>query len=329
MTKPQEILEGLWTFPIVLPDNPLKWLNCYIIKGAPGGRNLLIDTGFKRPECQSTLFEGMAALDIRPEETDVFLTHTHSDHAGNAATLESMGCRIMMSEIDYQLYMTECRINWTGTDARILSEGMPKELLDAIHSTDPTKVFQSSMFTPDLVHEGDTFTYGSYTLQCILTPGHTPGHMCLYESEKKVMFLGDHVLFDISPNICYWAEAENSLGMYLESLHKIRNYDVEYALPAHRNTSSLTMQQRIDQLLEHHERRLNETVRIIQKDGPINAYQLAGKMTWRIRAKNWDEFPQNQKWFATCETLAHLDYLISQNKIRKITSPTGDVTYII
>ena len=36
-----------------------------------------------------------------------------------------------------------------------------------------------------------------------------------------------------------------------------------------------------------------------------------------MRGKDWSEFPIQQKWFAVGETLAHLDYLIGQNKINK------------
>ncbi len=64
MIKVEEIREGLWIFPIALPDNPLKWLNCYVIKGNNSGRNLLIDTGFNLPECQNDLKEGMVALGV-------------------------------------------------------------------------------------------------------------------------------------------------------------------------------------------------------------------------------------------------------------------------
>lgn len=40
------------------------------------------------------------------------------------------------------------------------------------------------------VREGDTLDYGGRKLEVILTPGHTPGHACLYDRENKVMFLG-------------------------------------------------------------------------------------------------------------------------------------------
>lgn len=94
MIEAEEIREGLWTFPIVFPDNPLKWLNCYVIKGEKGERNLLIDTGFRQPECRDAPVSGMNALGIHAEDTDVFLTHLHSDHLGNAAFLQQLGSRI-------------------------------------------------------------------------------------------------------------------------------------------------------------------------------------------------------------------------------------------
>ena len=53
------IAENIWVFPIVLPDNPLKWLNCYVIKDREGGRDLIIDSGFNQPACLSDLLSGM------------------------------------------------------------------------------------------------------------------------------------------------------------------------------------------------------------------------------------------------------------------------------
>ena len=40
-------------------------------------------------------------------------------------------------------------------------------------------------------------------------------------------------------------------------------------------------------------------------------------MSWRIRSRNWDEFPTTQKYFAVGETLAHLDYLELRCRLRR------------
>jgi hypothetical protein len=38
-------------------------------------------------------------------------------------------------------------------------------------------------------------------------------------------------------------------------------------------------------------------------------------MTWKIRAKDWADFPTPQKWFAVGEAMAHLDHLIAQGRV--------------
>ena len=69
-----------------------------------------------------------------------------------------------------------------------------------------------------LLKDGDQLELAGFSIRVFHTPGHTPGHMVLYLPEQQLLFSGDHVLFDISPNITSWPEVEDSLGDYLESL---------------------------------------------------------------------------------------------------------------
>ena len=62
----------IYKVPVVLPNNPLKNLNCYIIKTP--SENLVIDTGFNQPECLEALTGGLKALDIDMDRTTLFLT---------------------------------------------------------------------------------------------------------------------------------------------------------------------------------------------------------------------------------------------------------------
>jgi glyoxylase-like metal-dependent hydrolase (beta-lactamase superfamily II) len=41
------------------------------------------------------------------------------------------------------------------------------------------------------VYTGDTVRFGNTVLEVIHTPGHTPGHVCLFEPQGKVLFTGD------------------------------------------------------------------------------------------------------------------------------------------
>lgn len=319
-------IEGnIYSFQVPLPGNPLKWLNVYVIKGENHGRNLLIDTGFKRQECLDALIAGMRELDIDPKKTDVLLTHLHADHTGNAPELNKLGCRLLMSQVDNEIKNGDM---WTDRIERVLIEGMPADIMKVVFDNNPAAIYASGPFVAEWINNGDVISYGGYDLECIITPGHTPGHICLYEKKTKTMFLGDHVLFDITPNIVNWIGIEDALGNYINSLRKIMNYEVTTALPSHRTTGNLTMKERIEQIIAHHEKRLGETENIIRNTPNLSAYEIAGRMKWRIRAKNWEEFPPGQKWFAMGEALSHLDYLLKRERIARNKDSDGIYRYL-
>ena len=71
----------------------------------------------------------------------------------------------------------------------------------------------------------------------------------------------------------------------------------------------------LDEILEHHEERLNEIVEALREYPDSDAYVVASKVTWSMKGLNWDQAPDGQKWFAMGEAAAHLDYLIMQGRV--------------
>lgn len=319
----------IYRIDIPLPNNPLRNLNCYVVKTAE--KNLIIDTGFNMPECLAAMQAGLRELDVDLEKTELFLTHLHSDHTGLASILMPPGSTIYMSRIDYTLFRSSLTGDfWVKRDAAFAEEGFPIESLRNLQRTNPAKAFApSGMFQATTFEDGYTFSIGPYQFRCVLTPGHTPGHTCLYLAEKKLMFLGDHVLFDITPNITSWPEVEDSLSDYMDSLHKIRAYDMETALPAHRGNGQLSVYERIDQILRHHAARLQNTMDILAAHPGEDAYEIGSHMTWKMRGRNWEEFPIQQKWFAVGETIAHLDYLRNRGKVRRESADGRNHYYLV
>ena len=155
---------------------------------------------------------------------------------------------------------------------------------------------------------------GHTVLRVIRTPGHTPGHLCLYDPARRRLFCGDHVLFHITPNICRWQGVEDSLGDYLSSLDRTAALDTAELYPAHRAETG-DLRQRTAELKAHHARRLEDTLRTVEKAPGLTAYQIAGRMRWSIRCRNWADFPLAQKFFAVGEALAHLDHLEAQGRV--------------
>lgn len=300
----------VYCIDIPLPENSLRNLNCYVIQDS--GETLILDTGFNRKECLDALMEGMAELHINEEKTSLFLTHFHSDHIGLAPTLmKGKGGKIYMSRIDYD-YLERIMVGglWKTSDSDFMAEGFTEEQIIQLHSENPDRGYEpEEFFAAERLEDGDTLTVGKWTFQCILVPGHTPGQMLLYQPEEKLLFTADHILFDITPNITVWVDIPDSLGDYLDSLVKIRTYDIETALPAHRKNDK-NVYVRIEEILAHHLKRLKEIVDVLSVLPGSHAVTIATKLKWAMRGKSWEEFPLSQRWFAVGETMAHLDYLI-------------------
>lgn len=319
-----QIKDNVYSIYVDLPDNPLKNINAYLIAGKD--RNLLIDTGFKLEACRRTLLLGLSELGVSMEDTDIFLTHLHSDHTGLASEIVGKDSKIFMSRDDYAW---KADSEMPGADERRLEEqrsyGFSEENINEFLRG------RSRYQTGDLssrvtcIDDGAVLSYGGRDLQAILTPGHTPGHMCLYDPTDKIMFLGDHVLFDITPNIIAWRGFKDPLGAYVNSLLDISGYEVELPLPGHRGVTG-SMSDRIGAIIEHHGRRLRELADVLDDHSGETAYQLAGHLGWNIRFNgDWECFPTEQKYFAVGETKAHLDYLVTRGRARR--ERQGEVDY--
>ena len=304
----EEIFENIFRIPVRLPDSPLKELNTYLIRDPE--HSLLIDTGFRLSACKEDLIAGLGALGENPRSVDIFLTHMHADHSGLAAEIAGDDRRIFLSKSDGLLLqgLSEARLKWFGDMEKDILTGMPREIVENMASLNPALMFAPiSDAKYSEVTNGALLHAGRYKLRCISTPGHTPGHMCLWEEQNGLMFTGDHVLFDITPNITTWPSVSDSLCDYIGSLRAIRKYPVKTALPSHRKPGDFHT--RIDELIMHHENRLSDIKQIVCGSPGLTAYEIAGKMRWRIRANNWDAFPAPQKIFAVGECMSHLDYL--------------------
>ena len=320
----EEVLPNIFRSEIPLPKNPLRSLNSYVIKG--NGRFLIIDTGMNREECLTPMLANLEELKVDLNKTDFFITHLHADHMGLAGKLASPDSRIYFNQLEAStIHYKRAKENWSNMLALYRLHGFPAgEAKEALQNHPGYKYSLKSHIEFTTVKEGDKINIGGYSFSCVDTPGHTPGHMCLYEAGKKILVSGDHILFDITPNITYWPEMKDSLRDYLASLDKIYPLEVDCVLSGHRSLIN-DHKGRIKELWEHHKARLKETINALE-DGAKTAWEVAPCITWDIDIESWEQFPPSQKWFAIGETLAHLIYLETDGKVKR-TMKEGKIIF--
>ncbi len=308
----EAVFPDLYRLEIPLPNNPLKSLNSYIIKG--GERNLMVDTGMNREECITVMQAGLQELDVDLKRTDFFITHLHADHLGLVSELAADTSVVYFNRPDAGI------VNDPGHWQDIMKfgqiSGFPEEELeDSIEKHPGRRYGPKRNMDFSYVKEGDVIRIGDYAFDCVETPGHTGGHICLYEAGKKILLSGDHILYDITPNISLWSDDGDPLKEYLESLDKIYGFDIEQVLPGHRSLFR-NCRERIDELKQHHKVRAEEVLTIL-KSGSMDAFSVASQMTWDLTYESWDLFPVMQKWFAHGEAIAHLRYLEGKHLVKR------------
>lgn len=305
----KEVYENIYLAELPLPNNPLKYLNFYIIKGEE--KSMIIDTGFNREDTKEEMMKIFEELNLKPKDTILFLTHLHSDHTGLATYLEEMGLTIYASKMDGNLLNNSVEKSdsmWQDTIQQGLWQGLEEDQLDI--EDHPGFKFRPTAhvnFVPAV--PGEYIKIGQYNFEIVDLKGHTPGIVGLYEKEHKILFCGDHILGKITPNITFWGfQYGDILGTYLESLEYVYNMDIEYLFSSHRFLVD-DHRERIQELYKHHDKRLDEAREALSKSGRSTVRTVTKQLHWDIKSKSWDDFPKAQKWFAAGEAHAHLERL--------------------
>lgn len=313
----EQLRADLWSIPVPIPHNPLRYNSIYAFALDGGGLGL-IDTGWGSDESWAALTGGLAA--IGGDITDVrgaLVTHLHFDHLGLAGRVrEASGAWIAMHPADataVQGLTTGGAQRAVATEVEFLV-GLGADRDEAVSDVGPAENMGSwtSMAVPDrLLEDGEHADFPGWRLRAVHTPGHTPGHLCFAEEETRLFFSGDHVLPRISPNISTNARGGDPLRDFLDSLAAVRDLDADEVLPAH-EWRFRGLADRVDSLTAHHEHRLAELLAAIAAHPHSTPWQLAAYLTW---SRPWEQYERRMRIFAVTETDAHLRLLASRGLV--------------
>lgn len=315
---PAHLGQGIWSLPVPLPGNPLRYVVPYALE-VPGGL-VLIDAGWDDDEPWTALVDGLASMGAIPEDVrGVLVTHAHPDHYGLAPRLrEISGAWVALHPADRHMLAAD-RAEAEARFARGLrwlrAMGASPEDIESWVEVKEVALGMMLAGLPDreLVHGDVVADVPGFELLAVHTPGHTDGHVCFLDPGRGVLFSGDHVLAKISPNINTMGSLlSNPLGAYLNSLQVVGDLDVNLALPAHVEPIA-KLRERVAELLAHHEERLAEMLgTLLAAASELTTYDVACRQPWK---RGWDGLVGQMRRAALGETHAHLVELVGRGLV--------------
>jgi glyoxylase-like metal-dependent hydrolase (beta-lactamase superfamily II) len=323
----EQVRTDLWSVPVPMPDNPLRYVLVYVLAG--DSAITLIDAGWESEESWNALCAGLTTIGAAVSDVrGCLVTHQHFDHIGLARRVrEASGAWVGMHPADHaEIMRPDFRSQplAKAADVRhLMSLGAPggEALRLSAHDFDP----RGNYVIPDRLIEHDQLVVlPGWSVRAVHTPGHTPGHLSFVEETGRLLFAGDHVLPRISPNISVSRQPDaDALGDFLASLELISRYDVDEVLPAH-EWRFLGLANRVSQLRAHHERRLSELLEVIQAEPGRTVWDLASELTW---SRPWDQYDGFVRVTAVQETAAHAVHLMRRGLV--VSTPDAPQRYRI
>ena len=307
-----EVVPGVFRVPLPLPEDGLKAVNVYVLDGDDG--LTLVDAGWAIDSSRKALEDALASLsrtvaDVR----SVLVTHVHHDHYSQGVTLRrDVGSVLRIGEGERP--SLEALGSGTEPDgvtqiAQLRAHGAVR-LVDELRKAGWGLTSDPAAWEPpdEWIAADHVLAVGGARVRAVHTPGHTQGHLVYDDGDRGLAFTGDHVLPHITPSIGFESRSGPlPLRDYLDSLARVRALPDRMMLPAHGPVRSTT-HTRVDELLAHHEERLEACEALL--DGRARtAYEVARGLGWTRRARAFDTLDPVNRMLAVCETAAHLDVL--------------------
>ncbi len=309
MVKP-----GVHRVPLPLPSKDLHAVNAYVIESPEGP--VVIDSGWAMPETEKALAQALSTLGHQLADVAcVLVTHAHWDHYSQALALRgAFGSRVRLGrgerpsveafDPEQGLYPRQIEL--------LRACGAP-ELAGRVATLELSS-YERDMpwqFPDSWLDDGERIRLGQVELDVLATPGHTRGHVVLRDAAAGLLFAGDHVLPHITPSLgLEVVPSAKPLRSYLDSLRLLQGMPDALLLPAH-GPITPSVHTRVEELLSHHEERLEAAAREVRA-GARTAYEVAAALPWTRRARRLDDLDVMGQMLAVLETDAHLDVLADQ-----------------
>jgi glyoxylase-like metal-dependent hydrolase (beta-lactamase superfamily II) len=289
-------------------------VNCYLIEDEP---LTLIDTGPNSGKSLDDLERALAAHGHGIEELGLIaLTHQHMDHIGLLEILARRSGAEVAALYLLEPYLADFSRSAAADDefaqTVMRRHGVPGDLATVLGSLAASfRAFGSSGRVTQPLADGADLELRDRKLTVLHRPGHSPSDTLLWDSDRGILFAGDHLLAHISSNPLVSRplagppeHRPQALLQYMESMRATREMPARLVMPGH-GDPILDHGELIDERLRMHRRRA-ERIHQILDGGPLSAYDIAVRM--------WGNVAVTQAYLTLSEVLGHLDLLVSTDQ---------------
>lgn len=167
----------------------------------------------------------------------IIITHSDTDHVGGLAGIlnsSSQEIKVFAHEKEKPYIEAELPpIRMTQMEGQLetLPEDRRKQTAKLVESL-KANYKKMKAKVDETVEDGEELPYCS-GITVIYTPGHTPGHICLYHKQSKTLIAGD--FFNVEDGVLVKSPRYFCLdkAQYENSLKKLATYDVERVICYH------------------------------------------------------------------------------------------------
>src|SRR5438270_6065354 len=317
-SKLTEVARGIHEVSLPIPWEE-EMVNCYLFN--QGSQIDLLDCGIQSDESVAALWSAIREVggpDAKLRR--LVITHIHPDHFGAAGVLkEKTGVELYMHRLEVPMvHPRYLELDQLVADVgrHLRHHGVPEPVASVLQNASRAMREFVRPGEPDVQLDGaETIELGGRRLRVEWTPGHSPGHICLFDLEDHLLFAGDQLLPDISTNIALHPQSTpNPLGEFLESLDRLLALRPRLIMPAHGRPFE-DGAGRVARLKQHHQRRLDQ-IEAALRGQELTAWEVAIRI-WGERREIWD------KRMALQEGLAHLQLLAVQQRVEKLADGSG------
>ena len=313
-----QVATDLWQLTLPIAKHSLGGANAYLIRDRDG--YVLVDCGADAVECSEALARQLAVLQVPLDALHTLVvTHWHPDHCGQANRVrEWSGAQVVLHEHD-AAYLGYASLGDEAQRRQLVAwlarYGFPEEDIVALVEAVTAPDRRAEAIRPDrLLAGGETFALGRYRFEVLWTPGHTPGHICFYDPERRILLSGDHILAVVAPNVGLQPlTAGNPLPTYLDSLRDLASRDVTVTLPGH----GPPIADLASQTAELVRRQMDRQAQLLAllTPSPQSAYALASQVWAQRGRRNWSQLQGHLRRNAVGTVAAHLELLAESGEI--------------